>query len=148
MLISEEVKKLDSGKEVTNVSLAVSRSFKNPDGVYDTDFFDCVLWEGLAKNACEYCKKGELFSYIKNRYSEKQLAVLFYQVFSGLCYLHEKKILHRDLKLENLMVSEIEKDIITGEEYFWIKIIDFGTAKIFEKNKTEKASPFLPKGKK
>ena len=37
------------------------------------------------------------------------------------------------------MVSEIEKDIITGEEYFWIKIIDFGTAKIFEKNKTEKA---------
>ena len=54
-----EVKKLDSGKEVTNVSLAVSRSFKNPDGVYDTDFFDCVLWEGLAKNAGEYCKKGD-----------------------------------------------------------------------------------------
>ena len=54
-----EVKKLESGKEVTNVSLAVSRSFKNPDGVYDTDFFDCVLWEGLAKNAGEYCKKGD-----------------------------------------------------------------------------------------
>jgi calcium-dependent protein kinase len=36
------------------------------------------------------------------------------------------------------MVSEIEKDVITGEEYFWIKIIDFGTAKIFEKNRAEK----------
>ena len=55
-----EVKKLDSGKEVTNVALPVNRSFKNPDGVYETDFFDCVLWEGLAKNASEYCKKGDL----------------------------------------------------------------------------------------
>ena len=87
----------------------------------------------------EYCKKGELYGYIKNYYSENQLAVLFYQVFSGLSYLHEKHILHRDLKLENIMISEIEEDINTKEKYFWIKIIDFGTAKIFKKNKNEKA---------
>jgi single-strand DNA-binding protein len=54
-----EVKKLESGKEVTKVALAVPRTFKNPDGVYETDFFDCILWEGLAKNASEYCKKGD-----------------------------------------------------------------------------------------
>ncbi len=54
-----EVKKLESGKEVTKVGLAVPRSFKNPDGIYETDFFDCILWEGLAKNASEYCKKGD-----------------------------------------------------------------------------------------
>ena len=54
-----EIKKLDSGKEVTKVALAVPRSFKNPDGIYETDFFDCILWEGLAKNASEYCKKGD-----------------------------------------------------------------------------------------
>ena len=54
-----DVKKLDSGKEVTKVALAVNRSFKNPDGIYETDFFDCILWEGLAKNAYEYCKKGD-----------------------------------------------------------------------------------------
>lgn len=54
-----EIKKLESGKEVTKVGLAVPRSFKNPDGVYETDFFDCILWEGLAKNAGEYCKKGD-----------------------------------------------------------------------------------------
>ena len=86
----------------------------------------------------EFCKEGELFSYIKNRYSERQLAVLFYQVFSGLWYLHENKILHRDIKLENIMISGKEKDNSTGEELFWVKIIDFGTAKIFEKNKKEK----------
>ena len=86
----------------------------------------------------EYCKEGELFSYIKNKYSENQLAVLFYQVFSGLWYLHDNKILHRDIKLENIMISGKEKDNKTGEELFWVKIIDFGTAKIFEKNKKEK----------
>ena len=86
----------------------------------------------------EYCREGELFSYIKNKYSERQLAVLFYQVFSGLWYLHENKILHRDIKLENIMIDGKEKDKETGEELFWAKIIDFGTAKLFEKNKKEK----------
>ena len=86
----------------------------------------------------EFCKEGELFSYIKNKYTERQLAVLFYQVFSGLWYLHDNKILHRDIKLENIMISKIEKDYSTNEDLFWVKIIDFGTAKIFEKNKKEK----------
>jgi calcium-dependent protein kinase len=86
----------------------------------------------------EYCKHGELYGYIKYSYSEKQLAVLFYQVFSGLCYLHDNHILHRDLKLENIMISEIEKDLSSNSDFFWIKIIDFGTAKIFKKSKNEK----------
>jgi calcium-dependent protein kinase len=86
----------------------------------------------------EFCRDGELFSYIKNKYSERQLAVLFYQVFSGLWYLHENKILHRDIKLENIMIDGKENDKETGEELFWVKIIDFGTAKLFEKNKKEK----------
>ena len=63
------------------------------------------------------------------------MAVLFYQVFSGLWYLHENKILHRDIKLENIMISDKEKGNSTGEGLFWVKIIDFGTAKLFEKKK-------------
>lgn len=54
-----EVKTLESGKEVTRISLAVNRNFKNPDGIYEVDFIDCVLWDGLAKNIHEYCKKGD-----------------------------------------------------------------------------------------
>ena len=87
----------------------------------------------------DYCSCGELYNQIKNQYNENQLAVLFYQLFSGLCYLHTNNIVHRDLKLENILISEIEKDKSTNKNLFWIKIIDFGTAKIFEKNKNEKA---------
>ena len=121
--------------EIKN-EINILKTLSHPNIVKIYEFFDTALYYYLVT---EYCKKGELFSYITNVYNERQLAILFYQVFSGLCYLHEKKILHRDLKLENLMISEIEKDVVTGEEYFWIKIIDFGTAKIFHKNKIEKA---------
>ncbi len=85
-----------------------------------------------------FCPCGELYNQIKYNYNENQLAVLFYQVFSGLYYLHSNNIVHRDLKLENILITEIEKDAKTGKNLFWIKIIDFGTAKIFEKNKSEK----------
>ena len=120
--------------EIKN-EINILKSLSHPNIVKIYEFFDTAVDYYIVT---EYCKKGELFEYINNKYSERQLAVLFYQVFSGLCYLHEKKILHRDLKLENLMISEIEKDINTGEEYFWMKIIDFGTAKIFERKKKEK----------
>ncbi len=55
-----DVKKLDSGKEVAKITLAVNRSFKNTEGIYETDFIDCILWDGLAINMNEYCKKGDL----------------------------------------------------------------------------------------
>ena len=83
----------------------------------------------------EFCNGGELYNYInKTNLNEQQLSIIFYQVFSGLCYLHENDILHRDMKPENILISKKEIDLITNEEYFWIQIIDFDCAKIFEQN--------------
>ena len=42
------------------VSLAVPRTFKNSHGIYETDFIRCILWNGIAKRAKEYCKKGDI----------------------------------------------------------------------------------------
>lgn len=61
-----EVEKTDNDKEVSNLTLAVPRSYKNADGVYETDFIDCVLWNSIATNTAEYCKKGDLIG-IKGR---------------------------------------------------------------------------------
>lgn len=57
---SPEVVKTDSGKKVSNITLAVSRSYKDENGEYQTDFINCVLWEGIAENTAEYVKKGDL----------------------------------------------------------------------------------------
>lgn len=42
------------------VTLAVSRTFKNPEGLYETDFIRCILWNGIAKKTKEYCMKGDM----------------------------------------------------------------------------------------
>ena len=87
----------------------------------------------------EYCPGGELFEKINEIFSETQIAVMFRQILSGLAYLHSNNIIHRDLKLENILIKEIEKSKETNEDLFVLKIIDFGTAKIFDKNKKVKA---------
>lgn len=51
-----------NGKEVLSVNLAVQRSYKNSDGIYETDFIKCVLWEGIANRVAEYCSKGDLIA--------------------------------------------------------------------------------------
>ena len=62
----QELKETDSGKKVTNITLAVPRSFKNMNGEYETDYIPCVLWKGVAESTTQYCKKGDLVG-IKGR---------------------------------------------------------------------------------
>ena len=60
------VNKSDSGVNVATISIAVPRSFKNVDGVYDTDFIDCVAFDTIAHNTSEYCNKGDIIG-VKGR---------------------------------------------------------------------------------
>ena len=55
-----ELYETENGNKVTNITLAVPRSYKNVNGEYDTDFVPCVLWKGVAENTVEYCSKGDL----------------------------------------------------------------------------------------
>lgn len=56
----------ESGRKISEITLAVPRSFKNDVGLYDTDFINCVLWSGIAENTSEYCEKGDLIA-VKGR---------------------------------------------------------------------------------
>ena len=57
-----EIKETDNNKKVCNVTLAVQRSYKNAEGIYETDFISCSLWEAVASRACEFCHKGDLIA--------------------------------------------------------------------------------------
>ncbi|NLN50793.1 MAG: single-stranded DNA-binding protein [Acholeplasmataceae bacterium] len=56
------VRELESGKKVCDINLAVQRSFKNQDGLYETDFIPITLWQGLAETLSQFCQKGTLIA--------------------------------------------------------------------------------------
>ena len=75
----------------------------------------------------EYINGGNLFSFVKKRrkLSEKTAKFLFRQIIQGIKYIHEQNIVHRDIKLENLLI-----DLNNN-----VKICDFGIGrKIKNKN--------------
>ena len=67
-----EIYETENGTKMTNITLAVPRSYKNTDGEYDTDFIPCILWRGVAENAVEYCHKGDLLG-IKGRIQTRKI---------------------------------------------------------------------------
>lgn len=55
-----EINEVKNSRKVTTITLAVSRSYKNLNGEYETDFIKCILWNAIAETTAEYCKKGDL----------------------------------------------------------------------------------------
>ncbi len=55
-----ELKMTTEGTPVTNVTLAVSRHYRNQNGEVDADFVQCTLWRKVAENTAAYCRKGSV----------------------------------------------------------------------------------------
>lgn len=70
MLVGRLVSKPILEENSTTIILAVNRSFKNVDGVYETDFISINLLSSIAENTCEYCKKGDVIG-VKGRIAGK-----------------------------------------------------------------------------
>lgn len=64
------INELEEGKKESIITIAVPRSFKNEEGIYDTDFIDCKSWGGVAENSAEYLKKGDIVG-VKGRLQTK-----------------------------------------------------------------------------
>lgn len=50
----------DINEEDNNITVAITRSFKNENGEYETDFIDVEIRGTIAKTTTEYCKKGDI----------------------------------------------------------------------------------------
>lgn len=78
----------------------------------------------------ELLKGGDLVTFLlkEGKLTEQSTAYFFKQLLSAVAYCHSKGIVHRDLKLDHLM---LDSDSKTAS----LKIIDFGTAAWFEPKK-------------
>lgn len=70
LVADPEVKVLESGLSVANITLAVNREFKRKEEEIETDFIKCSIWEGVANAAATYCKKGSVIA-VKGRLVSK-----------------------------------------------------------------------------
>ena len=104
-----------------NSNIDIPQTLKHPNIVRLYDVIETDKYIGII---LEFASGGELFDHIlAHRYlKEKDAAKLFSQLISGVWYIHQKKIVHRDLKLENLLLDRNRNVIIT----------DFGFANRFE----------------
>ena len=84
----------------------------------------------------DYCPEGELFNEIdkKNIFSERETSFIIYQILSAIRYCHKMRVVHRDIKPENIMIMGREQNGLLQ-----VKLIDFGTAKLFSEGQKNKA---------
>lgn len=70
----------------------------------------------------EFLEGGELLKYIEDRTQipESEARVFFLQMIDAIDYCHKEQLIHRDLKLENILLQDHESKLI--------KIVDFGIA--------------------
>ena len=92
----------------------------------NTDFYYIVM-EYINGGGLSDCLKKYMDKYGK-AFSEAIVQHLMRQILNALVYIHDKKIIHRDLKLDNIMVnydSQEDKENLNMMKAK-IKIIDFG----------------------
>lgn len=112
-----------------------------------TQMYEVITTESSIWIVTELCSGGELFDYLaeKGRLTEDESKFLFGQLCLAVAYIHEKGIVHRDLKLENVLLDERCR----------VKLGDFGFTREFERGvlmetfcgTTGYASPEMLQGK-
>jgi len=74
----------------------------------------------------ENCQGKILHSVLKKQLNgnltEKQSALIFYQIMKAMDFYHSKSIAHRDIKPENILVVDLDSPSVMT------KVIDFGFA--------------------
>jgi single-strand DNA-binding protein len=102
-----ELRETENGKKVSNITLAVPRSYKNSDGEYDTDFLDITLWNNIAENSVEYVTKGDLLG-VKGRISSKSVEID--GISKNEIVLVAEKVTYLSNKKERDIDDSLEKD--------------------------------------
>jgi calcium/calmodulin-dependent protein kinase I len=118
MVNKEVVEKEDSLQSEINILAMVDHpNVVKMHAMFDTPTHLLIVMELM--------EGGELYDEINARsvFTEQEAATIIRQLLSALSYLHARNIVHRDLKLENLLLAR--KGDLT------IKLADFGLSKLF-----------------
>lgn len=90
-----------------------------------TQLYEVIATENHIWLVTELCSGGELYDYLveKGRLSEDETRVIFGQLCLAIGYIHDKGVVHRDLKLENVLLDERCR----------VKLSDFGFTREYQR---------------
>ena len=116
--INMEFMKDESSKKKMNNEISILKMLRHPNVVklletFDTDKHHLIVME--------LCPGGDLLNYVRKRrkLSEKYAKFVFKQIMEGIAYLHDNGVVHRDIKLDNILL----------DGHGNIKIADFGVSR-------------------
>mmetsp|Transcript_61860 Transcript_61860/g.165729 ORF Transcript_61860/g.165729 Transcript_61860/m.165729 type:complete len:925 (+) Transcript_61860:103-2877(+) len=133
-------------KESTELEVRLLQNLNHPSIVAYKDSF--IDKSGSLKIVMEYCEHGDLYTHLKQNRSrpppEAKAVDWFLQVVLALATLHARKVLHRDLKTQNIFLSGGTGH--AGPQSFNVKLGDFGIAKVLDSTQdlamTQIGTPF------
>ncbi|KAJ5084363.1 hypothetical protein NUU61_008942 [Penicillium alfredii] len=112
-----------SSKEDTNLAREIHhhRQFLHP---HIARLYEVVVTESLVWLALEYCPGDELYNYLLRHgpLPVEKVKRIFTQLVGAVAYVHSKSCVHRDLKLENILLDKHEN----------VKLCDFGFTREYE----------------
>ena len=118
-----ENKEQDQSRMVMNI--AVPRTFRNQDGIYETDFIRCILWNGIAKRTRDYCSKGDVVCVrgrlqIRNyENSEMEKKSITEVIVESIAFVSSTSKKNSEEEIEDKKNSEITNDL-ENWTYTWL----------------------------
>ncbi|UXI20011.1 hypothetical protein NH340_JMT05954 [Sarcoptes scabiei] len=125
-----ELKEDDLEDFVVEIDVLTECRHPNIVQMIEAYFFDGKLWMLI-----EFCEGGAIDSImmdLEKPLNEEQIRYVCHEIVRGLKYLHEKKVIHRDLKAGNVLLT------LDGD----VKIADFGVS-ARNKNTVQKRDSFI-----
>eukprot|EP00927_Polykrikos_kofoidii_P083932 TRINITY_DN8720_c1_g4_i1.p1 TRINITY_DN8720_c1_g4~~TRINITY_DN8720_c1_g4_i1.p1 ORF type:complete len:806 (+),score=124.06 TRINITY_DN8720_c1_g4_i1:343-2760(+) len=132
-------------REATELEVKLLSEMRHPNIVAYRDNF--ITHDGNLCILMEYCEHGDVSSYMQDAKQsrgmpdEKCLMDWFIQVCLALHALHHRKILHRDLKTQNIFLTGCK-----ARSLFALKLGDLGIAKVLNSTmdlaQTQIGTPF------
>ncbi|KAL1965630.1 hypothetical protein VTN77DRAFT_5307 [Rasamsonia byssochlamydoides] len=112
-----------SNKEDANLAREIHhhRQFLHP---HIARLYEVIVTENLVWLVLEYCPGDELYNYLLNHgpLPVEKVRRIFSQLVGAVAYVHSKSCVHRDLKLENILLDKNEN----------VKLCDFGFTREYE----------------
>ena len=116
--------KTEERKAARNEVVVLSR-LKHPNII---EYYDSFEEGGTLHILMEYANSGDVDALMKSRasapFSQEEVLNLFVQMCHAVRYLHERRILHRDLKCQNVFLSK------GNDNHLVVKIGDFGISTV------------------